>query len=74
MANGFLTRFIVTHADIRTSISSSSAPALPSTYNGTFLYRPFVPKNNRTHDFGNMLSPVTSSAQNHLTSELLRTL
>ena len=28
----------------------------------------------RSHGFGSMLSPVTFSAQNHLTSELLRTL
>ena len=28
----------------------------------------------KSHGFGTMLSPVTFSAQNHLTSELLRTL
>jgi hypothetical protein len=47
-------------------------PSLRSTFtaNGTLPYRP--PKG--SHGFGARLSPVKFSAQDHLTSELLRTL
>ena len=48
-------------------------PSLRSTFtaNGTLPYRSFI---ERTHGFGVMLSPVTLSAPDHSTSELLRTL
>ena len=66
---------LVTHADMRTSASSSNPSGLPSTYCGTFPYPRRMSENIlRATISVTCLSPVTSSAQNRLTSELLRTL
>ena len=62
---------LATHSGILTSVSSTTAFAIASPYNRTLPYHislRYIPS------FGCMFSPVTSSAQNHSTSELLRTL
>ncbi len=64
--------FFATHAYILTSARSSTPSGIPSPLterSPTDLYSMY-----KSHGFGTMLSPVTFSAQNHLTSELLRTL
>jgi hypothetical protein len=49
-------------------------PSLRSGFNPnrTLPYRSVQPKLDRSRSFGNVLSPVTFSAQTHSTSELLR--
>ena len=68
-ANGLFTRFIATHVSIRTSDTSSIPYSTPSQAYGTLLYHM-----HKVHipSFGYVLSPVTSSAQDDSTSELLR--
>ena len=63
--------FYATHACILTSVRSSrpsGRPSLPTERS------PTAPANAEAQSFGTMLSPVKFSAQDHLTSELLRTL
>ncbi len=62
-----------THAGILTSVRSTLLHNRASLLDGT---RPYPPpeKFGECHGFGERLSPVTLSAQSHLTSELLRTL
>ena len=62
-----------THAGILTSVLSTLIHIRASQLNGTLPY-PLSAKGGKGHGFGGRLSPVTSSAQNHSTSELLRTL
>ena len=63
--------FYATHACILTSARSSRPYGRPSLLTER---SPTAPAFAETHGFGTMLSPVTFSAQNHLTSELLRIL
>ena len=70
-AEKIFTSLIATYSDILTSHNSSTPYGMPSVSwerSSTTLYC------YRIHNFGNMLEPRVSSAQNHLTSELLRTL
>ena len=62
-----------THAGILASVRSTPLHNRASSLNGTLPY-PFLNKIEKSHGFGERLSPVTLSAQNHSTSELLRTL
>ena len=62
-----------THAGIRTSVRSTLPHGKTSLLNGTLPYL-LSAKSEEDHSFGGRLSPVTLSAQNHSTSELLRTL
>ena len=62
-----------THAGILTSVRSTLLHSRASLLNGTLPY-PLPDKIRQSHGFGERLSPVTLSAQNHSTSELLRTL
>ncbi len=63
-----------THAGIRTSVRSTPPHGGASRLNGTLPY-PLPDANiGKSHGFGGRLSPGTLSAQNHSTSELLRTL
>ena len=70
-AKRIFTSFIATHSDILTS-HNSNAPFGTSSVSwersSTTLYC------YKIHNFGNILEPRVSSVQNHLTSELLRTL
>jgi hypothetical protein len=61
-----------TRAGIRTSARSSPPPGGPSLRGGTLPYR--SPLARRSRGFGGGLSPVSLSAPDHSTSELLRTL
>ena len=63
--------FYATHACILTSIRSSCPFGPPSLL---MERSPTALATAKTHSFGAELSPVTFSAQDHLTSELLRTL
>ena len=63
--------FLATHACILTS-DRSTAPS--GTASPLSERSPTDLSLNKSHGFGYMLSPVTFSAHNHLTSELLRTL
>ena len=60
-----------THAGILTSARSTSPRGLASLLTER---SPTAPYCYDTHVFGAILSPVKFSAQDHLTSELLRTL
>ena len=68
-ANGLFTRFIATHVSIRTSDTSSTPHRTPSQAYRTLLYHAYIVC---IPSFGYVLSPVTSSAQDDSTSELLR--
>ena len=63
--------FYATHACILTSVRSSRPSDRPSPHTER---SPTAVSFDTTHSFGVRLSPVEFSAQNHLTSELLRTL
>jgi len=63
--------FCATHACILTSARSSRPHGRPSLLAER---SPTAPANAEAHGFGTKLSPVKFSAQDHLTSELLRTL
>jgi hypothetical protein len=63
--------FHATHACILTSVRSSRPYGRPSLQTER---SPTAPAYAETHGFGIKLSPVKFSAQDHLTSELLRTL
>jgi hypothetical protein len=63
--------FYATHACILTSARSSRPYGRPSLLAER---SPTAPAYAETHGFGARLSPVIFSAQDHLTSELLRTL
>ena len=67
--NGFFTHFIATYANILTSDTSTAPYSTASQAYGTLSYRA---SKACTHSFGDMLSPVKSSAQADSTSELLR--
>ena len=73
-ANGFFIHFFVTHAGIFTCNTSSRHRHLPSTAYTTLSYHLIIPRYYQIRSFGYMLSPVTLSAQDNSTSELLRTL
>ncbi len=62
-----------THAGILASVRSTLIHIRASLLDGTLPY-PLPNKIGKGHGFGGRLSPVTLSAQNHSTSELLRTL
>jgi hypothetical protein len=62
--------FYATHACILTSARSSAPHGTPSLLAERF---PTTLAYARTHGFGAMLSPVKFSAQDRLTSKLLRT-
>ena len=64
---------VATHAGILTSVRSTLLHNRASVLNGTLSY-PVLHRMENSHGFGERLSPVTLSAQNHSTSELLRTL
>ena len=66
----FLASLIATHTGIISSISSSKSYNSPSTYYGMLPYRSCTSA--RTRSFGDKLESHEFSAQNHLTSELLR--
>ena len=68
-ASGPFTRFIATHVSIRTSDTSSRALAPPSTAYRTLPYHAY---HYASASSAHGLSPVTSSAQDDSTSELLR--
>ncbi len=63
--------FYATHACILTSARSSRPLGRPSLLTER---SPTAPAIAEAHGFGARLSPVKFSAQDHLTSELLRTL
>ncbi len=63
--------FYATHACILTSVRSSRLSSRPSPLTER---SPTAPAYAEAHGFGAKLSPVKFSAQDHLTSELLRTL
>jgi hypothetical protein len=63
--------FYATHTCILTSARSSRPYDRPSLQTER---SPTAPANAEAHGFGARLSPVKFSVQNHLTSELLRTL
>lgn len=67
-ASGLFTRFIATHVNIRTSDTSSMLYSTPSTAYRTLPYHAPGASAASVTD----LSPVTSSAQDDSTSELLR--
>jgi hypothetical protein len=67
-ASGLFTRFIATHVSIRTSDTSSIPLETPSQAYGTLPYHVQRTSAVSVHS----LSPVTSSAQDDSTSELLR--
>jgi hypothetical protein len=62
--------FYATHVCILTSARSSAPHGTPSLLTER---SPTALTNVRTHSFGAILSPVKFSAQDHLTSKLLRT-
>jgi hypothetical protein len=62
--------FYATHACILTSVHSSAPHGTPSPLTER---SPTALSIDKTHGFGIILSPVTFSAQDHLTSKLLRT-
>ncbi len=62
-----------THAGILTSVRSTLTHVKASLLDGTLPY-PLPIIYEESHGFGGRLSPGTLSAQNHSTSELLRTL
>ena len=67
------TWFIATHVSIRTSDTSSSPYEPPSPAYGTLSYHSHIPEGTRKSTASvHGLSPVTSSAQDDSTSELLR--
>ena len=68
-ASGLFTRFIATHVNIRTSDTSSTLYNAPSSAYRTLPYHA-----SKLASAASVidLSPVTSYAQNHSTSELLR--
>jgi len=72
-ASGPFTRFIATHVSIRTSDTSSNPLESPSPAYGTLSYHQHTPEGAcRSTASVHSLSPVTSSAQDDSTSELLR--
>ena len=67
------TWFIATHVSIRTSDTSSNPYESPSTAYGTLSYHSRIPEGTQKSTASvHGLSPVTSSAQDDSTSELLR--
>ena len=66
------TPFIATHVSIRTSDTSSNAYASPSQAYGTLSYQDWIRRSMSPAASVYSLSPVTSSAQDDSTSELLR--
>ena len=72
--NGFLARFLATNSGIITSGSSTSPYELASSYNGTLPYQSSKANLGKVRSFGTRLESRELSAQNHLTSEQLRTL
>ena len=68
----FLTSLIATRTGIIASTSSSMPYDTPSSYNGMLPYRSYLPKETRSRSFGSRLESLELSAQNRLTSELLR--
>ena len=67
------TWFIATHVSIRTSDTSSNPYESPSPAYGTLSYHSHVPEGTQKSTASvHGLSPVTSSAQDDSTSELLR--
>ena len=70
-ANGLFTRFIATHVSIRTSDTSSSPLGPPSQAYRTLPYHACLERHASAAS-ARGLSPVTSSAQDDSTSELLR--
>ncbi len=74
-ANGILTRFIATDTGIISSLQSTCPHSQASSQKRMLPYRCPLPEGNgQPVDSVADFSPVTFSAQNHLTSELLRTL
>ena len=74
-ANGILTRFIATDTGIISSLQSTCPHGQASLQKRMLPYRCLCPEGRRQPvDSVAGFSPVTFSAQNHLTSELLRTL
>lgn len=70
-AEKIFTSLIATYSDILTSCSSSTPYGMPSVRQERSSTTPYY---YGIHNFGNMLEPRVFSAQNHSTSELLRTL
>ena len=70
----FLAWFLATRSGIITSGSSSEPYGSPSSYNRTLPYHVRHPKVAYIRSFGGELESRTLSAQDYLTSELLRTL
>ena len=70
-AKGLFTPFIVTYVSIRTSDTSSAPLDAPSTAYRTLLYRCAIKMTQPAASVDDF-SPVTSSVQENLTSELLR--
>ena len=67
------TWFIATHVSIRTSDTSSNPYESPSSAYGTLSYHSHIPEGTQKSTASvHSLSPVTSSAQDDSTSELLR--
>ena len=67
------TWFIATHVSIRTSDTSSKGHPSPSQAYGTLSYHSYIPEGTYESTASvHSLSPVTSSAQDDSTSELLR--
>jgi hypothetical protein len=64
---------LVTHANILSSVQSTAPYGTASTYTECSPTTP-LDKSNRIHSFGDTFEPRTFSAQDHSTSELLRTL
>jgi hypothetical protein len=74
-ANGILTRFIATNTGIISSLRSTRPYSQASLQKRMLPYRCSDPEGSKQPvDSVTDLSPDTFSAQNHLTSELLRTL
>ena len=71
-ASGLFTRFIATHVSIRTSDTSSSLLKPPSQAYRTLPYHAYIAMTYASAASVHSLSPVTSSAQDDSTSELLR--
>ena len=74
-ANGLSTRLFVTHACILSSATSSRPPSPPSSAHGMLPYHPTVTEVTAESAASvASFSPVTLSAHDYSTSELLRTL
>ena len=72
-ARELFTPFIATHVSIRTSDTSSKGHPSPSQAYGTLSYHSHIPEGTQKSTASvHSLSPVTSSAQDDSTSELLR--